>query len=58
MNSSNFPLGHFIVDWFVFLSLCAAYRIVSRRSSAFATKIFAHVVVYTTLIIVGVVLSH
>ena len=58
MNSSNFPLGYFIVDWFVFLSLCVTYCIVSGKSSAFATKIFAHNVVYTTLMIVGVVLSH
>ena len=34
MNSSNFPLGHFKVHWFLFLSMCAAHHFVSGKSSA------------------------
>ena len=43
------------VDWFLSLRICAVHRFVSRKLS---TKIFPHVVVYTILISVGVVLGH
>ena len=39
-NSSNLPLGHLKVDWFLFLRICAAHRFVSRKSSAFCHQNF------------------
>ena len=47
MNSSNFPFGHFKVDWFLFLSICAAHRFVSRKSSAFCHQKFSRMLLFT-----------
>ena len=32
-NSSNFSLGYFKVDWFLFFNICAAHSFMGRKSS-------------------------